>query len=181
MIPTTDPSKRTESERLAADVAAFLSSGGEIKRLGPGEFGFDALTNKQRINPTVINKERRAKALQEGKGQVEPRPRRSRKPAKLPTPKAPRPPREPGDRVDARVRTAEMRRAAKGKPMGKAPVKSDAIVNLLRAKGPMNCRSVATTLVEPVTAVGQLLWVLRKRGRVESLGRRGNMRWKAKA
>lgn len=178
MIPTTDPSKRTQSERIAADVAAFQAGGGQIKRLGPGEFGFDALTNKQRINPTVVDKERRAKALQEGKRSPAPKPPRPRRPVKVAAPRPPRPPKAAA--AGARVRTAEMRRAAKGKPMGKPPHKANEIIALLQAKGPLRCRAIAEILGDNINTVGQRLWVMRERGQIASEGNRGNMRWKVK-
>lgn len=144
MIPTTDPTKRAQAERIAADVEAFLAAGGTVKRLGPGEFGFDALTNKQRINPTVISGERKAR-----KAALEALPT-PRKPDRVKLPKAPKPPAAP-----------------KFCPPGSQKAR---ILEALKA-GPLSAKFLAGMLGTSRQVANQQLTELRSRGMVKSVGR----------
>lgn len=183
-----------ENERAECDaaMAAFLAKGGKIDRLPNGAMAASGWkpedydpsnpkTKQRSMRNREIAKEEQA-ARKRAKA-AEPLPR-DVKVLPAPKPKSPKsqaakPPRVP--RPDARIRSAEHRRARKGAPMGPEPVKANAVLALLQARGPMTAAAIAHALGDLPATTGQRLWVMRKRGKLESVGSRGNMRWKAKA
>jgi hypothetical protein len=187
-----DPHEQLRAEHDAA-MQDYLARGGRIDVLPrgamatagwkPEDYALQSPKAKARtMRAREIAKEeqaarRRAKAAEPLPRTVKERP--------APKPAAPKPAkatRKARPQPDPRIgtRTAEMRRAAMGKPRGKVPHKANAILALLQAKGPMRAREIAEALGDSTQTIGQRLWVMRKRGRITSKGSQGNMRWSAK-
>jgi hypothetical protein len=153
-----------EAERADLDAAMrdYLARGGQVQRLAPGLCNWDALSNKAKINPTVVKRVRQ--------------PAQKRDPGHKVLADAPRVRAEPKPRV--RKPKPRKERTRNGPPAHRpGTLQHEAWLALTT---PMTARQLCDLKGWGMNTTMQRLTRLRERGLVVSTGSKGNMRWSAK-
>lgn len=143
MFDTTSPELALLSKRINAEVSAFLAQGGQVDQIPPGQCNWDALTNRQKINPGVRLEDKSAKAAAV---------------KALPVPKA-----------RMRQPVVGKKRERNGPKLAPEGGQKARILALL-AVGPMSPQSLANAIGTNRNVINGQLYGLRDRDMVEAFG-----------